>query len=572
MRVHNIEIAEKFTKLANLLEIEGANPFRVRAYRNAARTIATLGQETADLIAKDEDLTSLPGIGDDLADKIKTIVKTGELPILKQIQSRLPAVLNELMNIEGLGPRRIQILYKKLKIKNLRDLKQKIKAGRVRDLKGFGKKTEQKILEGIIHREQYTRRFLLKDVFPLIDSLKHYLKSIKEIKKIECAGSFRRCKETVGDLDFLIVSDHNKKAMDHFLKFDEVDKIISKGTTRSTVRLHSGIQVDLRVVPLKSYGAALLYFTGSKEHNISVRKMAVKKKLKINEYGVFKNNKQIAGKSEKSVYQTIGLSYIEPELRENRGEIEAAKSNKLPHLIELSDIRGDLHCHTDASDGEESIQEMAKAAASLGYEYIAITDHSKKLAMTNGLNKKKLFEQIKLIDKMNAKLKNITLLKSCEVDILEDGTLDLPDDVLKELDFTICSIHSKFNLSEKKQTERVQRAMENPYFIIFSHPTGRLIQSRKPYAIDLQKIIETAKENDCILELNAQPNRLDLNDIYCKMAKENGVKIAISSDAHAAMQFKNMKFGILQARRGWLEKKDVINTLPLTVLKKLLKR
>lgn len=572
MAIHNMEIAEKFIELANLLEIEGANPFRVRAYRNASRTIGSLSKNISDLIANGDDLTELPGIGKDLAEKIQTIVKTGELPLLKEIASRTPPILNELMKIEGLGPKRVQAIYKKLGIKSINDLKSAIEKGRLRKLSGFGEKTEQKILQGIQHLDQYVLRIKLTDTLPIVASLTRYLKTIKGINEIECAGSFRRRKETVGDLDILVAAEEGKKIIDLFVKFDEIADVVSQGETRSTVHLHSGIQVDLRVVLKKSYGAALLYFTGSKEHNIAIRKIAVQKKLKINEYGVFKGNKQIAGKTETDVYRQIGLSFIEPELREDRGEIEAARKKQLPTLIKLDDIRGDLHCHTVATDGDSSLEAMAKAAAERSYEYIAITDHSKHLTVAHGLDKKAVFKQIKAIDKLNAKLKKIVILKSIEVDILEDGSLDLPDDVLKELDLTICSLHSKFNLPLKKQTERVIRAMDNPYFNILAHPTGRLINKREPYSIDIEHIIKAAKDRGCIIELNAQPERLDLNDIHCKIAKEIGAKITINSDAHSTTQFANMEFGVFQARRGWLEKGDVVNTLSVEQLRKVLKR
>lgn len=571
MSIHNVEIADKFNKLANLLEIEGANPFRVRAYRTAARVIASLTKNITDLINQGEDLCELPGIGKDLAEKIKIIVNTQELPLLQEIEARLPTLLNELIKIEGLGPKRVQVLYKKLKIKNIEDLQIAISKGRVRKLKGFGEKIEQKILQGIQHLDHFIPRMKLADAIPVATSLINYLKKTRDISHIECAGSYRRCKETVGDLDILVCAQNGKKVIDKFILYEEVSEVLSQGTTRGAVHLRSGIRVDLRVVPSKSVGAAKLYFTGSKDHNIAIRKMAMKKKLKVNEYGVFKGKKQIAGHTEEEIYRLLNLPYIDPELREDRGEIEAAKQNRLPHLINLSDIRGDLHCHTNATDGTTSLESMAKAAEALGYEYLAITDHSQHLAMTRGLNKKSLLAQIKTIDKLNTKLK-ITLLKSIEVDILENGSLDMPDDVLKELDLTICSVHSNFHLPIKKQTERIIRAMDNPYFHILAHPTGRLINQREPYSLDMESLILAAKERGCILELNAQPSRLDLNDLHCRTAKNIGTKIAISTDSHSPLQFKLMQYGIYQARRGWLEKNDVINTLTLKELKKILRR
>jgi len=572
MAIHNIEIANIFNKLANLLEIANENPFRIRAYRNAARVIGGLSHNAADLVEDGGDLTGLPGIGKDLAEKIRIIVKTGELPLLKKMEKRVPPVLNELLKIEGLGPKRVQLLHKKLGIQNLNDLKKCIESGKLRKLRGFGEKAEQKILSGMQHIREYSQRVKLVDAITIERSIIQYLKKSKYVKKVECAGSFRRRKETVGDLDIVVASSDTKKSIEYFVRFDEIATVVSQGNTRSTVRLHSGIQVDLRSVPLESYGAALLYFTGSKAHSIAIRKLAQKKNLKLNEYGIYKGNKKVAGKTEEEMYRQIGLAYIEPEIREDRGEIELARKHQLPRLITLKDIRGDLHCHTNATDGDASIEMMAQKAQELGYQYIAITDHSKHLAMVHGLNEKRLFAQIKLIDKLNSKLKNIVILKSIEVDILEDGSLDLPTNILKELDFTVCSIHSKFNLNSKKQTERIIRAMDNPFFNILAHPTGRLINQREPYEIDLEKIMESAKERNCILELNAQPERMDIDDIHCKIAKELRLKMAISSDAHSKSQMDYIKFGVYQARRGWLEATDVINTRTVSELKKLFRR
>lgn len=572
MSVHNVEVADKFNKLANLLEIEGANQFRVRAYRNAARTIAGLSKNISDMIEKGYNLTELPGIGRDLAEKIAIIVKTGELPNLKQIEKRLPPLLNELLNIEGLGPKRIQLIYKKLHIKNINDLKHAITQGKLIKLRGFGEIIQKKILTGIKNLTQRTMRMKLYDAFSTVDSLTMHLKKNNHIKQIVCAGSFRRRKETIGDLDFVLTAANGEAAIAHFLRFDEIKTVLASGSTRSTVKLRSGIQIDVRVVPEDSFGAALLYFTGSKDHNIAIRKLALKAKLKINEYGVFKGKRSIAGKTEEEIYQHVGLPYIEPELREERGEIEAARLHQLPTLITLKNIRGDLHSHTVATDGQGTIEEMVDAAISLGYEYLAITDHSHRLAMVKGLDKKALLKQIKHIDRLNEKLKNFTILKSIEVDILENGSLDLPNDILKELDLTVCAIHSKFNLPLQKQTERILRAMDNPYFNILAHPTGRLINKRDPYPINMERIIIAAKERHCVLELDAQPNRLDINDEYCKLAKENRVKVAISTDAHHPSQLATMQFGVYQARRGWLEKNDVINTLPFKALKKYLQK
>lgn len=571
MAIHNMEVAEKFNKLANLLEIKGDNPFRIRAYRNAARIIAGLSKNVSDMIAEGEDLTEFPGIGDDLAEKIRIIVTTGELPILKSYEARLPPILNELMAIEGLGPRRVKIIYTKLRIRTADDLKAAIAKGKLRKIRGFGEKIEQQILQGLARQPFYTR-LKLADIYSIAQSLLNYLKPIKAIHSAEYAGSFRRKKETIGDLDLLITAKNSSEIVERFIHYDEVAAIISQGSTRAAVRLHSGLRVDLRVVPKESYGAALLYFTGSKEHNIAIRRMAVKKKLKINEYGVFKGKKCIASKTEADVYEQVGLTYIEPELREDRGEIAAAQQGQLPTLITLDHLRGDLHCHTNATDGTASLEAMAIAAEERGYQYLAITDHSMRLAMTHGFDKKAVLKQIRAIDKLNAKLKHLVILKSIEVDILENGQLDLPDEILKELDLTCCAVHSKFNLSEEKQTERILRAMDNRFFTMLAHPTGRIINKREPYPLNIKRVLQAAHDRGCILELNAQPNRLDLNDAHCKLAKDMQVKIAINSDAHSVTQLNDMQFGIFQARRGWLEKEDVINTYTLAELRNYLKK
>lgn len=572
MTVYNKEIAGLFYQLADLLEISNDNPFRIRAYRNAARVIESLPQEVARLVKAKADLAELPGIGKDLAEKIRTIVETGHLPLLIQMEKEVPAVLTTLLKIEGLGPRRVQQLYEKLGIRSLKDLEQSIASGRLRELKGFGDRLVGKIRLGIQHAREYSKRIRLNEAFPIVEGLLTYLKKSKNVLKAECAGSFRRRKETVGDLDFLVASDHPRKAIDHFVAFDEIASVLSKGETRSTVRLRSGTQVDLRAVPENSYGAALVYFTGSKAHNISIRRLAQRKNLKINEYSVSKGKKAIAGKTEKEVYRTLGMSYVEPEMREDRGEIELALRHRLPGLITLADIRGDLHSHTSASDGNADIESMARKAKSLGYSYLAITDHSRHLRVAHGLDAKRLLAQIRKIDKINERLEGIVILKSVEVDILEDGKLDMPDKVLKLLDFTVCSVHYKFDLDRKRQTERIIRAMDNPYFTILAHPSGRLINQREPYQVEMEALMKAARERNCILELNAQPERMDLDDALCKTAREMGVRIAISTDAHDPSQMDYMQYGVYQARRGWLQPKDVVNTATLRELKKLLKR
>ncbi len=572
MPVHNSEIADIFEKLADLLEIEDANPFRVRAYRNAARTIRSHAKSMSDLLRAGEDLSALPDIGDDLAGKISTIVETGRLPLLEEVESRTPAALSDLMKIEGLGAKRVKALYTKLEIRSVDDLRRAARSGKIRELEGFGEKTEAMIRDRVERFADAAVRTKLSTAEDIARPLVEYLRKVDGVGDVVIAGSYRRRKETVGDLDILVTARRGSPVIERFTRYDEVIEVVSKGETRSTVHLRSGLQVDLRVVPQVSYGAALLYFTGSKAHNIAVRKLAVGKRLKINEYGVFAGEKRIAGQTEKAVYGKVGLPFIPPELRENRGELDAARRGALPHLITLKDIRGDLHCHTKATDGHHSLRRMAEAAAERGYEYVSINDHSKHVTVAHGLDEKRLLAQIRAIDRLNEKLTSIVVLKSIELEILADGTLDLSDSVLKELDFTVCAVHYGFDLPRKKQTERILRAMDNPHFNILAHPTARLINERAPYAVDLERLIGGAKERGCFLELNAHPDRLDLSDEGARAAKESGLKIAIATDAHSVSDLGYMRFGIDQARRGWLEKSDVINALPLPKLTKLFER
>lgn len=572
LKVQNSEIAQKFNQVADLLEIEGANPFRVRAYRNAARTILGLTENVSNTIYRHGDLTAYPGIGKDLNSKIAEIVETGKLSLLSEIEKKTPLVLRELLKIPGIGPKRVQLLYNKLGIKTLTDLEKIAEGSQLLQIKGFGEKTRASIVAGLKKlRNQPVKRLKLNQAAELAEILLQYLETCPLVKKVTVAGSFRRRQETIGDIDILSSGKNNEAIISYFLKFSEISEILSHGTTRSTVNLKSGVQVDLRVVPEVSYGAALLYFTGSKAHNVSLRTFAMKQGLKINEYGIFKDNKRLASRSENDIYRVLKLPYIEPELRENKGEIEAALSGKLPVLISQNDILGDLHAHTKATDGIEDIKTMALAAQQLGYSYLAITDHSKRLTVAHGLSEKQLLTQMEQIDEINEQLTGFTILKSCEVDILEDGSLDISNEVLAKLDFSVCAIHSRFQLSKEKQTQRILKAMENPHFRILAHPTGRLIGERPSYDVDLKKIILAASRLKRILEINCQPERMDLNDDYCRLAKDLKVKMAISTDAHSLTQLNYMKYGIGQARRGWLEKEDVINTLPLKKLRGLLR-
>ena len=564
--VHNAEIADCLDQLADLLEIGNENPFRVRAYRNAARTVRQHPQSFAQLVAEQVDLTRLPGIGESLAAKIATIVDTGKLPALEKAKRHTPIALSTLLKIRGLGPKKVRALYRQLNIRSIADLKRAAQAGRIRELKGFGARTEASILAEVGAREQAKRRISRLEASDIAQELTACLRGIKGVKQVTVAGSYRRCVETVGDIDLLISSSRGSAVIDRFVKYGEVAEIISQGNTRSTVRLRSGIQVDVRVVPEVSYGAALYYFTGSKAHNIALRSLAQRKGLKINEYGVFNGDVRIAGRTEKEVLKSIGLPFIEPEMRENRGEIEAAIKGKLPRLIEPDNILGDFHCHTRASDGQNSIQEMAAAAAQLNYRYLAITDHSQHVRIAHGLSPERLAAQLDEIDKINEQLDDLVILKSCEVDILEDGSLDIPAPLLKRLDFTVCAIHYQFGLARKKQTQRILKAMDNRYFNVLAHPSGRLINERPPYDFDLEQVIRAAAKQGCFLELNAHPQRLDLNDEACMLAKEHGVKIAIGTDAHSAATLDYMRFGISQARRGWLGPEDVLNTQSLKQL------
>ncbi len=572
MPVHNADIARLFDHLADLLEIEGANPFRIRAYRRAAQTIEDLPESIAKMAAEGRDLSELPGIGEDLAGKIAEIVTTGHLKVLEEVETRTPDELARLASLPGLGPKRVKALHAVLGIKSMDDLARAAAAGRIRDLRGFSEAAELKLLEAIGKQRVAVQRFKISVAEDFARGLAEYLRSAPGVQQIVVAGSFRRRRETVGDLDILVTAEDGPAVIEHFVRYDEVDKILAKGPTRSTVVLKAGVQVDVRVVPEESYGAALHYFTGSKSHNIAIRKLAQERGLKLNEYGIFRGENRVGGSTEEQVFDAVGLPYIVPELRENRGEIEAAREGRLPRLLEVGDIRGELHAHTKASDGKNSLVEMVEAARALGYEYIAITDHSRHVTVAHGLDEQRLAAQLDEIDRLNDLVDGIRILKSSEVDILATGELDFPDRILKRLDLTVCAVHYKFELDIKAQTERIIRAMDNRHFNILAHPTGRLLGERPGYALDLERVMHAAKERGCFLEVNAHPARLDLDDVHCRAAKELGLKIAISTDAHSTVGLGAMRFGVDQARRGWLEPADVLNTRPWAELKQLLAR
>jgi DNA polymerase (family 10) len=570
MPVHNEDIAAVFDEIADLLEIEGDNPFRIRAYRNGARTLRELGRDIGSFIEGGGDITQLPGIGKDLAAKIHEFMETGHCQALQKLRKQLPADLPELLKLPGLGPKRVHALFHELDIHTAEQLERAARDGLIQTLPGFGAKTEARILDALQAHVDTQRRFKLAVAGRYAESLVAYLKTAPGVKQVQVAGSYRRARETIGDLDILVTARKGRAVIEHFVAYDEVDSVLSSGTTRATVLLRSGLQVDLRVVSEASYGAALQYFTGSRAHNIALRQIARKHGLKVNEYGVFRGDQRIAGKTEEEVFKAIGLPYIPPELRENRGELEAAHAGLLPQLVELEDLRGDLHAHTRASDGHESLEVMAAAAKERGLHYLAITDHSKRLTVAHGLDSKRLLKQLESIDEFNAGEHGITLLKGMEVDILDDGGLDFPDAILARLDVVIGAVHSRFNLSRASQTRRILRAMDNPNFTLLAHPTGRLIDRRAPYDVDMTRIIRHARERGCFLELNAHPERLDLLDTQCQQAREEGVLVSINSDAHSVADFDNLRFGVGQARRGWLEKQDVLNTRPLAALRKLL--
>ena len=568
MPLHNADIARVFEDIADLLELDDENPFRIRAYRNASRIIGDLQLDLAASIRRGEEPPKLPGIGEDLSEKIHEIVTTGHCALLDRLRKKTPAAITELLRIPNLGPKRVKALYRGLEVRTLEELYRAARDGRIRGLPGFGEKSELNILQSVEARLSKARRFKLAVAAQYADAVAEYLRQSSGIGQVVVAGSLRRMRETVGDIDILATADASSDVMSRFVGYEEVQEVLSRGDTRSSVRLASGIQVDLRVVPRESYGAALHYFTGSKAHNIAIRRLAQARGLKLNEYGVFRGQKRVSGETEESVFASVGLPYVPPELREDRGEIEAARAGRLPRLVELGDLKGDLHCHSRWTDGHHSIREMALAAKARGLEYLAITDHSRRIAAVHGLDPSRLREQIDEIGR--TEVAGITLLKGIEVDILEDGTLDLPDLLLAELDIVVAAVHSSFNLPRARQTERILRALDHPRVTMLAHPLGRLIDAREPYEVDMLKIIRRAAARGRFLELNAHPERLDLSDTHCRMAKDEGVLVAISSDAHSVQQFDNLRYGIGQARRGWLEKKDVLNALSLRELRRLL--
>lgn len=573
----NADIAEVLSEIAEYLEMQDV-PFKPRAYEKAAGEIVSLEESVAEIYGKGGigALREIPGIGVSIAETIGELIKTGHSKHYEELKKKTPVDLKALRGIEGLGPKSIKKLYKELGVKNLSELEKAVKSGRVSKLGGFGKKSEENILKGIEFSKKSHGRFTLGSVMPEVRSIESRLKSLPGVERVIVAGSTRRRKETVGDVDILIVAGKPKPIMDYFIGMPEVSRVFAHGATKSAVKVKSGLDVDLRVVPQGSYGAALNYFTGSKNHNVALRTIAIKKGYKLNEYGLWKivrgKWKMVAGRDEKGLYQALGMDYVEPEMRENTGEIELAKLHQLPELIRYDDLLGDLQVQTDWTDGTDSIERMAKAAVLNGLKYIAITDHTKRLAMTNGLDEKRILKQAAEIEKLNKKFAGkIKILKGSECDILKDGSLDLSDSILSKLDVVGASVHSYFNLPREEQTRRIKRAMENPNVDILFHPTGRIINRREPYEVDMEEIITTAKKTGTIMEIDAYPERLDLKDEHIRKCVDAGVKMSVDSDAHSPSHFPYLEYGIAQARRGFAEKKDIVNAWPLEKMLKFLK-
>lgn len=567
----NREIAGIFERMADILEIKVGNPFRIRSYRKAARAIGDMTRDVADLAASDR-LTEIPGIGPGISGKIKEYLATGCIEKYDELKKGVSEGLISLLGVPGLGPKTVAVLHKELGVESSEDLRDAIEKGRLSGIAGMGEKKIDNILRGLKLIRQFKGRLPLGIALPVASEILARLRKKAVVREIEVAGSLRRRSETVGDIDILAGGSDGKSIIEAFAGLAMVREVLAAGETKGSVIVEGGLQVDLRVVPMKSFGAALQYFTGSKSHNIHLRRIAGEKGLKINEYGLFRGERRLCGRTEKGIYRRLGMCWIPPELREDRGEIEAAIKGRLPRLIVAGDIRGDLHLHSRWSDGTSSIGVLAARAKMMGYAYIAVSDHSRSLKIARGLSVERLREQIDEIRQLNSKLKNFTILMGTEVDIMNDGGLDFPDDLLAELDFVIASIHSGFRQPVEKITGRIVRAMENPYVAAIGHPTGRLIGEREAYDLDIDRVLAVAGRTGTALELNAYYQRLDAGDLLCRRAKEEGVAITIGTDSHSAEQMWMMELGVSTARRGWLEKKDVLNTLSLAALIKFLKK
>ena len=564
----NAEIAAAFEEIADILDLQGDNPFKIRAYRRAAQLIGGFEKPMAEV----EKLEDLPGIGKELAEKIRTLVRGEPLPTLEKLRTEIAPGLLELLRVRGLGPKRVREMHEKLGIASLADLEKALIEHRVQELKGFGAKLEEEMQKGIAAHKQHRARTRLDLARAEAEAIVAHLSGTQGVERIQPAGSLRRWLETVGDLDILVTGDDPGPAMERFVHYPKVKEVLAHGDTKSSIVLKTGLQVDLRFLPPDSFGAGLYYFTGSKDHNIAVRKLAKARGWKVSEYGVFKGEKLLAGKTEEEIFKLFGMTYIPPELREDRGEIAAALDKKLPSLIELKDIQGDLQVHSEASDGHNTLSELAAKAKSLGYSYLGITDHSPSQRQANGLSLARMQKHINAIRKLNDKLKGIKLLAGAEVDILKDGRLDYPPELLKKLDLVLGSIHGYFNLPATEQTRRVVRAIESDRVHVFSHPSTRLIGEREPIELDWEPITRACLKHNVAVEINASPHRLDVNGERARALQEAGVKLVISTDAHSLAGLADMIYGVYTARRGWIEARDVINTWPLGKLQKWLKR
>jgi DNA polymerase (family 10) len=558
----NKELADLFEKMADILEFKGENPFKISAYRKASRIIGDLTQDIEE-IAEQGELKNIPGIGEGMAQKIVEYLKTGKVSKFEEVRKGVSDELIAIMDIPGMGPKTLSMLHKEKGINNFSQLEKALEDGSLMGLFGIGEKKIENIKRGIQLLKQSQGRMNLGIAFPVAKRIVETLRQKAGSKKVEWAGSLRRMKENIGDIDILATGPNKEKIVQTFTHLPEVKEVLASGETKASVIVEGGTQIDLRVVEEDSYGAALQYFTGSKGHNIHLRGIAKANGLKINEYGVFKGKKKIAGKEEKDVYRSLGMDWIEPELREDRGEIEAAQKKSLPELVQEFEIKGDLHVHSKWSDGTSSIEEIAKAAQKMGYQYVAICDHTKSLKIAHGLDESRLMKQIEEIDRVNEKLKGFQILKGTEVDILTDGKLDLSEKILEKLDLVVAAIHSGFKQDKEKMTKRIIQALENPYLHILAHPSGRLLGARDPYEVEIDELMEAAKKYGKALEINAYFERLDLNDIHCRKAKEVGIQVAIGTDSHHLDQMWMMSLGVAVARRGWLETKDVLNTLSL---------
>jgi len=584
--MENLDVARTLTTLADLLEIQGANPFRIRAYRNAVNTVNSLSRPLAAMVEDGEDLTELSGIGKNVAAHIVELLGTGRISRLDEVAQEIPVTLVELVRLDGVGPKKAKKLFDELGVETVDDLEAQIEKGTVQELDGFGAKSVEKIRHAIEDHRKYTGRFQIHEAEMLIAGLVEYVRATPGVEEVQIAGSLRRRKETIGDVDLLArFEGDGTPVVDRFVAFDGAARINGAGPTKGSIVLHSGLQVDLRVIPSRSYGAAQQYFTGSKEHNVEVRTRAVRNGMRVNEWGVFRvpdgadpaelgkeDGERLGGDTEESVYAALGMTWVPPVLRENRGEVQSALTGELPRLVTLDDIRGDLQMHSTWSDGKVTLEEMTRACRDLGYEYIAVTDHTQAMAMVQGLTPERAREQWKEVDEVREQVEGIELFRSAEIDILEDGSLDMPDEILEELDVVVISVHLFMDQDRTTITDRVLKAMSHPSVDILAHPTGRLINRREPFAMDVETVLEAAAELQVAVELNANPNRLDFSDVHVHRAKELGVPVVISTDAHNPAGLHHMRFGVDQARRGWLGPDDVLNARSLVDFRAWLNR